>query len=544
MITPISIFSLTLILLTTISCSQQSSYAHSNFLECLSKEFNNYSSISNNIYTPINSSYSYILQFTIQNPRFTSDPTSSPLVIITPQHKSQIPPLVRCARDTGLQIRTRSGGHDFEGLSYRALQQVPFVLIDLINLSEITIDVVRKTAWAGVGATIGLLYYTIAETSPVLGFPAGICPTNGLGGFISGGGYGRMMRKHGLAADNVIDARIIDASGRILNRKSMGEDLFWAIRGGGGASFGVITAWKVQLVDVPETVTVFRTGRTLEQNATQLVHCWQYIAPNLDKDLFIAVMLSRTNSSPKTTINATFHSLFLGGIERLLSIMKKSFPELGLVREDCAEVSWIQAMVFEAGFPIETPPQVLLNRTVPNTRRPFEGKSNFVQEAVPEYGLEGLWRLFYEDEAEEAIILMSPFGGRMAEISDSATPFPHRAGNLYIMLQATFWEEGENRESEKYVEWSRRVDKYLTPFVSRNPRAAYVNYRDLDIGVNNFHGETSYEQASVWGKRYFKNNFDRLVWVKTMVDPKNFFKNEQSIPPIGENLNTSTYYTN
>ncbi|XP_042021102.1 berberine bridge enzyme-like 18 [Salvia splendens] len=532
MITPIRIFSLTLILLTTISCSQPLSYAHSNFLECLSKEFNNYSSISNNIYTPINSSYSYILQFTIQNPRFASDTTSSPLVIITPQHESQIPPLIRCARDTGMQIRTRSGGHDFEGLSYRAIQQVPFVLIDLINLSEITIDVVRKTAWTGVGATTGLLYYTIAETSPVLGFPGGTCPTNGLGGFISGGGYGTMVRKHGLAADNVIDARIIDASGRILNRKSMSEDLFWAIRGGGGTSFGVITAWKVQLVDVPKTVTVFRTGRTLEQNATQLVHRWQYIAPNLDKDLFIGVMLNRTNSTMKATINATFHSLFLGGIERLLSIMKKSFPELGLVREDCAEVSWMQAMVFEAGFPIETPPQVLLNRTVPNTRRPFEGKSNFVQEAIPEYGLEGLWRLFYEDEAEEAIILMSPYGGRMAEICNSATPFPHRAGNLYIMLQATYWDEGKNRESEKYVEWSRRVDKYLTPFVSRNPRAAYVNYRDLDLGVNNIHGETSYEQASVWGKRYFKNNFDRLVWVKTMVDPKNFFKNEQSIPPI------------
>ncbi|XP_042023859.1 berberine bridge enzyme-like 18 [Salvia splendens] len=532
MITPISILSLTLILLTTISCSQPSSYAHSNFLECLSKEFNNYSSISNNIYTPINSSYSHILQYTIQNPRFASDPTSSPVVIITPQHESQIPPLICCARDTGLQIRTRSGGHDFEGLSYRALQQVPFVLIDLINLREITIDVVKKTSWVGVGATIGLLYYTIAETSPVLGFPGGICPTNGLGGFISGGGYGRMMRKHGLAADNVIDARIIDASGRILNRKSMGEDLFWAIRGGGGASFGVITAWKVQLVDVPKTITVFRTSRTLEQNATQLVHRWQYIAPNLHKDLIIGVILTRTNSSGKTTINASFDSLFLGGIERLLSIMKKSFPELGLMREDCAEVSWIQAMVFEAGFPIETPPQVLLNRTVPNTRRPFEGKSNFVQEAVPEYGLEGLWRLFYEEEAEEALILMSPFGGRMAEISNSATPFPHRAGNLYIMLQSTFWEESENQESEKYVEWSRRVDKYLTPFVSRNPRAAYVNYRDLDLGVNNIHGETSYEQASVWGKRYFKNNFDRLVWVKTMADPKNFFKNEQSIPPI------------
>ncbi|XP_057812234.1 tetrahydroberberine oxidase-like [Salvia miltiorrhiza] len=526
-----SILSLTFILLAIISCSRASSCAD-DFLQCLRKQFNNYSSISNNIYTPINSSYSSILQLTIQNPRFASDPTSSPLIIITPQHESQIPPLIHCAQETKLQIRTRSGGHDFEGLSYRA--QLPFVIIDLINLSDITVDVDRKTAWVGVGATIGSLYYTIAERSPILGFPAGLCPTVGLGGYISGGGYGTMMRKYGLAADNVIDAKIVDAKGRILDRKSMGEDLFWAIRGGGGASFCVILAWKVQLVDVPKRVTVFRVSRTLEQNATQLIHRWQHIAPNLDKDLFLGIMLSVTNSTQRSsiTINASFYSLFLGGIDRLLTMMQESFPELGLVREDCAEVSWIQAMVFIASFPIETPPQVLLNRVVPNTRKPFKGKSNYVQEPIPEYGLEGLWRLFYEEEAGATMILMSPLGGRMAEISESAIPFPHRAGNLYKMLQVVFWEEDENQDSYKFINWARRLDAYLTPYVSRCPRAAYVNYRDLDLGVNNVHGETSYAQASIWGNRYFKNNFDRLVRVKTEVDPENFFKNEQSIPPL------------
>ncbi|XP_057812245.1 LOW QUALITY PROTEIN: berberine bridge enzyme-like 18 [Salvia miltiorrhiza] len=319
------------------------------------KNSTNYSSISNNIYAPINSSYSSILQLTIQNPRFASDPTSSPLIIITPQHESQIPPLIHCAQETKLQIRTRSGGHDFEGLSYRA--QLPFVIIDLINLSDTTVDVDRKTAWVGVGATIGSLYYTIAERSPILGFPAGLCPTVGLGGYISGGGYGTMMRKYGLAADNVIDAKIVDAKGRILDRKSMGEDLFWAIRGGGGGSFCVILAWKVQLVDVPKKVTVFRVSRTLEQNATQIIHRWQYTAPKLNKDLFIGIQLSRTNttqSSYNVTIIASFFSLFLGGVDRLLPLMQESFPELGLVREDCTEVSWIQSILFIASFPIET----------------------------------------------------------------------------------------------------------------------------------------------------------------------------------------------
>ena len=72
----------------------------------------------------------------------------------------------------------------------------------------------------------------------------------------------------------------------------------------------------------------------------------------------------------------------------------------------------------------------------------------------------------------------------------------------------------------------------MTPYVSSSPREAYFNYRDLDLGVNNVIGDTSYEQASIWGKPYYKDNFDRLVRVKTVVDPGNFFKNEQSIPPL------------
>ncbi|KAH6782293.1 FAD-binding Berberine family protein [Perilla frutescens var. frutescens] len=527
--TPPTILTPTLILLVIISCSS----AH-NFLECLSQEFKNYSSISNNVYTQINSSYSSILRFSIQNLRFASDSIPKPLVIISPDHEPQIPPIIYCAKESGMQIRTRSGGHDYEGLSY--ISQVPFVVVDLINLSEITINPEQKTAWVGAGATIGSLYYRIAEKSPILGFPSGVCPTVGVGGHFSGGGYGMMLRRYGLAADNVIDARIVDVSGRILDRKSMGEDLFWAIRGGGGASFGVILAWNVQLVDVPEKVTVFSTGRTLEQNATQLIHIWQPIAHKFDKDLFIRIiitpMINSNEDGRNKTILATFNSLFLGGIDRLLPLMQESFPELGLVREHCTEMSWIESTLYFSGFPIKSR-EILLNRTnTPPLLGYFKAKSDYVQKPIPESGLEGVWRRLYEAEANESLIIFTPYGGRMGEIPESAIPFPHRAGNLFKMETLVYWEESEIKNSDRYINWIRRLYTYMTPYVSSSPRAAYVNYRDLDIGVNNINGNTSYARARVWGVKYFKNNFDRLVRVKTVLDPNNFFKNEQSIPPL------------
>ncbi|XP_022864866.1 cannabidiolic acid synthase-like [Olea europaea var. sylvestris] len=119
----------------------------------------------------------------------------------------------------------------------------------------------------------------------------------------------------------------------------------------------------------------------------------------------------------------------------------------------------------------------------------------------------------------------------MEEISDSAIPFPHRAGNLYKIHHLVSWEQEEIEASDKYINWIRKLYSYMAPYVSRFPRAAYINYRDLDIGVNN-KGNTSYAQASIWGIKYFKNNFNRLVHVKTKVDPANFFRNEQSIPPL------------
>lgn len=83
--------------------------------------------------------------------------------------------------------------------------------------------------------------------------------------------------------------------------------------------------------------------------------------------------------------------------------------------------------------------------------------------------------------------------------------------------------------------WTGAGD-FTVIYVSKSPRAAYFNYRDLDIGINiyNQSGDNtiSYDMASAWGLKYFKNNFDRLVRVKTQLDPTNFFRNEQSIPPL------------
>ncbi|KAM7507626.1 hypothetical protein LguiA_018079 [Lonicera macranthoides] len=517
------------VLLFSLYCSVSSALTSKAFIKCLQTHYSPDSNpISQVIYTPKNSSYNSVLAFSIQDLRFASPSRTKPLVIVTPVHESQIQTVLYCAKKHKIQIRIRGGGHDFEGLSYSSPSPIKFVMIDMINFRSVDVDVASGTAWVGSGANLGELYYRIAEKSSTYGFPGGVWATVGTGGFISGGGYGTLKRKYGLGADNVIDARFMDVNGRIMDKESMGEDLFWAIRGGIASNFGIVIAWKVKLVAVPEIVTIFGVRRTLEQNGTALLHKWQTIAPKLDRDLYLRAEIITVNQDGKRTVRISFESLFLGGADRLLLLMKESFPELGLVREDCMEMPWIKSTLFFAGngaFTLGESIEVLLNRSaIPKLY--FKAKSDYVKVPIPVEGLEGIWERFFQVDDGVITILMTPYGGKMDEFSESALPFPHRAGNLYMMYIGVTWDANTTVvEQNRRLDFIRSLYSYLGSYVSNNPREAYVNYNDLDLGVG-----TSYKEASLWGVRYFKDNFKRLVQVKTAVDPHNFFRHEQSIP--------------
>ncbi|KAL6197087.1 hypothetical protein ACLB2K_032699 [Fragaria x ananassa] len=349
----------------------------------------------------------------------------------------------------GIHLRVRSGGHDYEGLSYVSEIETPFIVLDLAKLRSVNVDIQQNSAWIQAGATIGEVYYRIAEKSATHGFPAGLCTSLGVGGHITGGAYGSMMRKYGLGVDNAVDAQIVDVDGRILDRETMGEDLFWAIRGGGGASFGIILWWKIKLVPVPSTVTVFTVARTLEQDGTKLLHRWQQVAATeLDEDLFIRVIIQLTSDSKsgKRTVTTLYQAQFLGGVEKLLYVMQTGFPELGLTRKDCTETSWIKSVMYIANYPNGTQPEILLQGKS-TSRSYFKAKSDFLKAPIPETGLEGLKKRLMEET--NPVLIWTPYGGMMSKISESDTPFPHRKGVLFKIQYLTIWQAANQDEAKR-----------------------------------------------------------------------------------------------
>nr|WND64037.1 tetrahydrocannabinolic acid synthase [Cannabis sativa subsp. indica] len=508
-----------------------------NFLKCFSEHIPNNVANPKLVYTQHDQLYMSVLNSTIQNLRFISDTTPKPLVIVTPSNNSHIQATILCSKKVGLQIRTRSGGHDAEGMSY--ISQVPFVVVDLRNMHSIKIDVHSQTAWVEAGATLGEVYYWINEKNENLSFPGGYCPTVGVGGHFSGGGYGALMRNYGLAADNIIDAHLVNVDGKVLDRKSMGEDLFWAIRGGGGENFGIIAAWKIKLVAVPSKSTIFSVKKNMEiHGLVKLFNKWQNIAYKYDKDLvlmthFITKNITDNHGKNKTTVHGYFSSIFHGGVDSLVDLMNKSFPELGIKKTDCKEFSWIDTTIFYSGVvnfnTANFKKEILLDRSA-GKKTAFSIKLDYVKKPIPETAMVKILEKLYEEDVGAGMYVLYPYGGIMEEISESAIPFPHRAGIMYELWYTASWEKQE--DNEKHINWVRSVYNFTTPYVSQNPRLAYLNYRDLDLGKTNPESPNNYTQARIWGEKYFGKNFNRLVKVKTKADPNNFFRNEQSIPPL------------
>jgi FAD/FMN-containing dehydrogenase len=169
-----------------------------------------------------------------------------PAVIVRPTDASDVSQVVSIAREHGLELAVRSGGHSLAGHSTTD----GGIVLDLSEMHALDIDPQRRTAWAQTGLTAGA--YTSAAAAHGLATGFGDTASVGIGGITLGGGIGYLVRKHGLTIDDLLAAELVTADGRLLQVDADNHpDLFWALRGGGG-NFGVATRFQYRLHPVDQ----------------------------------------------------------------------------------------------------------------------------------------------------------------------------------------------------------------------------------------------------------------------------------------------------
>ena len=195
-----------------------------------------------------------------------------PSVIIYCENEEDVKQAVRHAVDSGQTVRVRSGGHNYEGFSIGD----NVVVIDTSHLKNISICEENNTVKIGSGVSNSELYGFLSKYN--FPFPSGTCPTVNAVGLTQGGGWGHSARMFGLTCDLLVEADIVDAAGNLITANATwNSDLFWALRGGGGGNFGVITSLTYSLPPkfVYVTYVDIQYHNINEATALQFFRTWQ-----------------------------------------------------------------------------------------------------------------------------------------------------------------------------------------------------------------------------------------------------------------------------
>lgn len=389
------------------------------------------------------------------------------------------------ARENNLLTAIRGGGHNVGG---RALCD-DGIVIDLSNMRSVHVDPARRTVRVQGGATLGDLDH---ETHLFgLAVPCGIVPKTGIGGLTLGGGVGWLLRKYGMSIDNLLSCQVVTADSKVVTASaSENEDLFWALRGGGG-SFGIVTSFEFQAHPV-HTVLGGLLLYPRDAAFDVIRHFRDYIESAPDELTAYAALLHGPDGVPVVAVIPCY----CGGIadgERILRPLRKF---------GSPAVDAIQPMPFPAM-------QSLLAAAFP------DGNYNYWKSLLQRHLSDDAIKI----TVEHANRLVSPlsavaleyYDGAAGRVPKDATAFPHRDLPWDILFLAQ-WTDPE--KSALHRDWARSGEEGLRPF-SANAHLSSA----LDIEAN--------EVISA----AFGPNLPRLEAIKKKYDPANFFRVNYNIRP-------------
>jgi FAD/FMN-containing dehydrogenase len=416
-----------------------------------------------------------------------------PAAIVRAANADDVSRVIALARETGVELAIRSGGHSIPGHSTTE----GGIVLDLRDLDALEIDVEGRTAWVGGGVTTGRYTGTAAEHG--LATPFGDTGSVGISGLTLGGGIGYLVRKHGLTIDDLLAADMVTADGQLLRVDADSHpDLFWAIRGGGG-NFGVATRLQLRLHELdtvvggmlilPATADTISAFLAEAEAAPEELSSIAAVLPappmpflpaeQHGRLVILAVLVYAGDVEAGERALAPFRAL----VEPIVDMLgPKRYPEVFIPGEE--------------GF------------------HPIAVTSTMYVDNIDRSAAKTIVEQLQASTAMMAAVQLRVLGGAAARVPLDATAYAHRQSRIMVNVAAMF---GSPDEAPVHAPWVTG----LADALRQDDQGAYIG----------FLGDEGEERVRA---AYPGATWERLTAIKRRYDPGNLFRLNQNIPPATE----------
>ncbi|KAI8468062.1 MAG: hypothetical protein J3K34DRAFT_523261 [Monoraphidium minutum] len=460
----------------------------------------------------------------------------TPAAVLFPDTTPQVQAAVVCATRHGVRPIPRSGGFSFENLGTAD----GALVIDLSNMAEVVIDAGAMTATADAGVRMGNLYYEIFKQGRAAGGRnltclGGTYPQIGFGGILLAGGYGAFTRKFGLLSDSLISAKMVDAKGQLLSvDEESHPDLLFALRGGGGGTYGIVVEATIRLFEIP-VVTLARIKYESLEHAVALFDRFQRWGPTSPPELSL-----KYNLKPdKTDVNIQYMGskadldrlireesgmLFPGGVYEAAECDVQGSrgwtPEGSIIpagkRGGWKTVSHFllepQCMAHEATV---VPQRVRPGGPLAFMKEAAQYRSAYFDQPIPLKGLEAIRDVVAAPMPQWRQVLCRVHGPGLSALADGFSAFGNRGQRVVCEYGTSF---GMRRTLEQTPK--KLADEVWAWFKqARDVMGAYDSGAEYNGWINRFDKP----------ENYFGANYEALKRIEKKYDPDNVFFNALSV---------------
>ncbi|MFI9162282.1 FAD-binding oxidoreductase [Kitasatospora aureofaciens] len=427
------------------------------------------------------------------------------------QSAADVAACLRFAQDNGVPLAVRSGGHSSAGYS-----TTTGLVLDVSRLNSVRTD--GSTVTVGSGTQLVDVTDKLAPLG--LALPGGNCPTVGVAGFLQGGGFGMLTRRHGMGCDRIVSAEVVLADGRTVVCSATQEpDLYWALRGGAGGNFGVVTQFELSPVAIGR-LSLFTLTWSWD-NAPEVLGAWQDWILAGPRELASNLTVLLTDAAPGAVPTVLVTGAWSGDPNALGPALDQLASAVGAApaSRTATGYSYLDAMMATYGCSTRTEDQCHRADAYPGGQlgrgNYLLARSRMVSNRIPQIGITQLLAAF--DSARAAghtrTLNFASLGGAANDAGRTDTAYVHR-DTQFLLLTADSLPTGTPGPADQAAAQAWAATGFAVIDAWSN-HETYQNYPDVALPD--------------WRSAYYAENYARLTAVKSEYDPYRFFRFGQAV---------------